>query len=125
MEIDCIMTTMREKAEAEIKFIVMASINEETQASRPDELPEISTRKVMEVIEKKLIHRSEKHQYGLREAARKVKFTPRRAILEYITKNRILRKDMAKTGCMEIFTEDDTERKKLQNIVNGLEDNTA
>lgn len=95
------------------------------QALLPDELPEMPISKVMEVIENKLIYSSEQHQDELRAAARKVRLTPGQAISEYITKHKILRTDMAKAGCAEMFAEDDNERTTLQHIINGIEENAA
>lgn len=67
----------------------------------------------IKVTSTKLTDRSEAHQDELRAGARKIKLTPV-PISEYITKYRILRKDMAKAGCVEILSETDSEQTTVQ-----------
>lgn len=116
---------MREKAKAAIWFVVMASLSEDMRARFPDRQNDMPIKKRLEIINNNFLDRSEEYLDRLRTAARKIKLTPGTGISEYISKHRILRKDIEKAGCDEVLVEQDIDRTTVHYILNGLDKNSA
>ena len=98
----------------------MTSILAAVKARLPANIGDMGVTDVLTSVENTLVDKSESQNNELRDAER-IKLSRGRTVQDYISKQRILRRDMIQAGCAEISDEKVT----IRYIIKGTQDNSA